>query len=403
MGSGGVAHGGSGGGGGGAGGGGAGSGGGGGAGGTDVGGATQPPLTDCAVVQQILLGSTLLQSTQIGIARAGDGFALTSMATIQSGLSASFAYAPDAGTIGPVTTGQSSWGRAATLGLAGRAQPADQLLLFTLSGGAFPMMQLSTAVLDAGATTFGAAQPLFSTAFIDQNGMLATRVAFDGLHSLIAAGSPVVGQPVAGLVGADGRLIGQAQTIATTASEFLWSGLQAIPTTHGGAVSLMDQLDGEPRWRLVELDGSGAVALDATMPLADGLGTGAVPRVLAPSPRGFAAVFQDPNGGVRKLVELDRTGAGSGPAITRAITLPSDGYVMALGTVGTSFLLAFNPPDMATLALGRVQADGTVHNVNVVLQDVQSPPGWIAAEGDGLTFSYRTSGGLAIVRVGCPP
>jgi hypothetical protein len=93
----------------------------------------------------------------------------------------------------------------------------------------------------------------------NQDGQLAVATSFDGLHSLFAAGSPVVGQPAAGLVGADGSLVGQALTVTTTADDMLWDDLLLTPTAHGGTVSMRDKLDGVPRWRIVELDATGSL------------------------------------------------------------------------------------------------------------------------------------------------
>lgn len=191
---------------------------------------------------------------------------------------------------GAVTTIEASAPSGLGLGVAGKTSPGDQLLLFSASGTLFPAMEISASVLAVEGT-----------------------------------------QPVAGLVGADGRLVGRALTIMTTAEDMLWDHLLVTPTAHGGVVRVTDKLDGVPRWRIVELDDSGAVALDASLPLPDGDAASVAPHIVATSPRGFAAIVNTGSDGPEKLVEVDRTGsATAGPASTRVDDVPPDEHACPL-------------------------------------------------------------------------
>jgi hypothetical protein len=166
----------------------------------------------------------------------------------------------------------------------------------------------------------------------------------------------------------------------------------------------MDDLDGKRWWHVAELDGAGAVTFDAAFPLPEQLVGAVAPRLLRPTARGLVALFQAAFDGPSTLVEVDRTGSVSGgPAITRVSPLFSNAELLGLAPFGTDYLVALSELNITKLRIVRVGPTGAGPEVTLSLSGLESRPAWVPAEDGGLTFVYRTSDGLSIVRVGCPP
>lgn len=368
------------------------------------GGATQPPpLTECGLVREIpIANSALVQTDALYVTRAGDGFVLQGFSGGNVAPMVTFAFVrPDGDkeglTAAPLPAKAYAWG------LAGKARAGDQFLMFTSDDtGVPPDTHVIARALDTGAEVFGPERPLFQVDVTNQTGQASSDVAWDGLRSVFAIGSPSVGRPVAALIGADGKLLGQALTIATTAKDFGWRQLDVIGTEHGGAVSVMDDLDGQPRWHLAELDAAGAVVFDDAFALPAPI-VGA-PRLIRPTPRGFVAVFAGVGHEGATLVEVDRPSAASPvPVLLRVSPLGFDADVVAMAALDNDVLVQLDVLSITVLRIVRIRPAGPDPEVKLMLSHPEFRPSWIPGEHGGLSFVYRTGFGLSIVKVACPP